>query len=54
LENKNREGRSVKQKVLDKIRECIRTGFYEMTFHADDEMVNDDLDILDIEHSIAI
>jgi hypothetical protein len=23
-----------------------------MTFHADDEMVDDDLDILDIEHSI--
>ncbi|MCI0691399.1 DUF4258 domain-containing protein [candidate division KSB1 bacterium] len=42
----------MKQKVLNKIRECIRTGFYEMTFHADDEMVDDDLDILDIEHSI--
>jgi hypothetical protein len=42
----------VKQRVLEKIRACIRTGHYETTFHANDEMVDDDLDILDIENSI--
>jgi len=42
----------VKQKILERIRNCIRTGRYELTMHANDEMVDDDLDILDIEYSI--
>jgi len=42
----------MKQKILERIRECIRTGSYELTIHANDEMVDDDLDILDVEYSI--
>lgn len=42
----------MKQKILERIRDCIRIGRYELTLHANDEMVDDDLDILDIEYSI--
>lgn len=42
----------MKQKILERIRNCIRSGLYELTSHANDEMVDDDLDILDIEYSI--
>ena len=37
---------------MDRIREKIRQREYDMTIHAMEEMAEDDLDILDIEHAI--
>jgi hypothetical protein len=39
-------------KILAKIRACIRSGKYEATVHANDEMAEDGLDIIDVENSI--
>lgn len=39
-------------KILAKIRACIRSGKYEATAHANDEMADDGLDIIDVENSI--
>jgi hypothetical protein len=40
------------EKIRDKIRENVRALNYVMTIHAEEEMENDDLSILDIEHAI--
>ncbi len=37
---------------LVQIRECIKSGRYEMTSHANDEMAEDNLDVFDVETSI--
>ena len=38
--------------VIEKIRDAIRTGNYDMTFHAVEEMAEDELVILDVENAI--
>ena len=38
------------RRVLRKIRHAIRTGNYDFTHHAIDEMVEDGLGIMDVEH----
>ena len=40
------------RRIIDKIREKIRLLQYDMTLHAMEEMAEDNLDILDIEHAI--
>lgn len=40
------------RRVIERIREKIRLGQYDMPAHAMDEMVEDHLDILDVEHAI--
>jgi hypothetical protein len=42
----------VPHRLIDRIREKIRQREYDMTVHAMEEMAEDDLDILDVEHSI--
>ena len=42
----------MKSRVIDKIRNIIRIGNYDLTFHAIEEMAEDELGILDIEHAI--
>jgi hypothetical protein len=42
----------MKSRVIDKIRNIIRIGNYDLTFHAIEEMADDELGILDIEHAI--
>jgi hypothetical protein len=42
----------VARRTLERIRATIRTGMYDMTFHAVEEMAEDDLDKIDIEISI--
>ena len=37
-------------RVLEQMRECIRTKLYVMTLHAEEEMSDDNLSIFDIEH----
>ena len=39
-------------RLIDRIREKIRLQEYDMTVHAMEEMVEDDLDILDIEEAV--
>ncbi len=39
-------------KVLGKIRACVRSGSYELTTHANDEMADDELSILEVESSM--
>ena len=39
-------------RLIDRIREKIRLQEYDMTLHAMEEMAEDGLDILDIEHAI--
>jgi len=38
--------------VIDKIRDAIRAGNYDITFHAIEEMAEDNLGILDVESAI--
>ena len=38
--------------IVDKIREAVRTGNYDMTHHANAEMAEDNLAIYDIEYAI--
>ncbi len=38
--------------ILERIRECVRTGKYDLTSHAFDEMAEDELNLLDVEQSI--
>ncbi len=38
--------------IVERIRNCIRTGRYDLTSHAFDEMAEDGLLLLDIEQSI--
>lgn len=40
------------RRIIDRIREKIRLQEYDMTVHAVEEMAEDDLDILDVEHAI--
>jgi hypothetical protein len=42
----------VPRRIIDRIREKIRLQHYDMTIHAMEEMAEDNLDILDIEHAI--
>ena len=44
----------MKSRVIDKIRNIIRIGNYDLTFHASEEMAEDELGILDIEHAILM
>ena len=37
---------------IERIKEKIRLGQYDMTVHAIEEMAEDNLDILDVEHAI--
>ncbi|MBI5529392.1 MAG: DUF4258 domain-containing protein [Deltaproteobacteria bacterium] len=39
--------------VLEKLREAIRTGAYDLTHHAVEEMAEDDLGIADIECAVV-
>lgn len=38
--------------VIERIRDAIRTGNYDITFHAVEEMAEDELEILDVENAI--
>ena len=40
------------RRIIDRIRERIQLQQYDMTVHAMEEMAEDNLDILDIEHAI--
>jgi hypothetical protein len=42
----------VSSRIIDKIRNAIRTGNYDMTYHANEEMAEDDLGIFDVEAAI--
>ncbi|MDI6794193.1 MAG: DUF4258 domain-containing protein [bacterium] len=41
------------QRVLDRIRNAIRSGNYDMTYHAVEEMAEDFLGIFDVEAAIS-
>ena len=38
--------------ILERIRDCIRTGKYDLTSHAFDEMAEDEFNLFDVEQSI--
>lgn len=40
------------RRIIEKIRNAIRTGNYDMTYHAVEEMAEDEFGILDIENTI--
>lgn len=40
--------------ILLLMREKVRTRFYVMTVHAQEEMTNDDLSIYDVEHAVLV
>lgn len=40
------------RRIIEKIRDAIRTEHYDMTFHAVEEMAEDELGILDVESAI--
>ena len=40
------------RRAIDKIRDAIRTGNYDMTFHAVEEMAEDKLGIFDMESAL--
>ena len=40
------------RRIIEKIREAIRSGEYDFTFHAMEEMADDDLNIFDVENAI--
>jgi len=40
------------QRILRQIRQAIRSGNYDMTRHAIDEMAEDNLSIFDVEHAV--
>jgi hypothetical protein len=42
----------VPRRVIDKIRDAIRTGNYDITYHAVEEMAEDELGIFDIESAL--
>jgi hypothetical protein len=42
----------VPRRVIEKIRNAIRMGNYDMTFHAMEEMAEDNLRIIDIENAV--
>jgi len=43
----------VPRRAIDKIRDAIRTGNYDMTFHAVEEMAEDKLGIFDMESAVS-
>jgi hypothetical protein len=45
-------GVSVFDHILQRMREKVRALDYVMTIHAEEEMENDDLSILDVEHAM--
>ena len=47
-----RKENSVSQRLLERIRDAIAHGDYDLTRHAVDEMAEDDLDILAVECAI--
>ncbi len=38
--------------ILERMRDCVRSQQYVMTYHAEEEMADDHLSIFDIEHVI--
>lgn len=40
------------RRIIDKIRNTIRTGNYDVTYHAVEEMAEDKLGILDVESAV--
>lgn len=40
------------RRMMDKIRDAIRAGNYDMTFHAVEEMAEDELGTLDVESAV--
>ena len=42
------------ERVLKRMREKVRTRYYVMTLHAEEEMNDDDLTIFDVEHCILV
>ncbi len=40
------------RRIIEKIRNAIRTGNYDMTYHAVEEMAEDEFGILDVENAI--
>jgi len=42
----------VPRRIIDKIRNAIKTGNYDMTYHAVEEMAEDKLGILDVESAV--
>ena len=40
------------RRIIERIRERIRLGQYDMTAHAMEEMAEDNLDIRDVEHAL--
>jgi hypothetical protein len=40
------------ERILQQMRECIRTSQYVMTIHAADEMYDDNLSIFDVESAV--
>jgi hypothetical protein len=40
------------RRIIDKIRDSIRTNNYDLTYHAIEEMADDELDTFDIESAI--
>ncbi len=40
------------RRTIDKIRDAIRTGNYDMTYHAVEEMAEDELGISDVENAV--
>jgi hypothetical protein len=42
----------VPQRVIEKIRDAIRKGNYDMTMHAYEEMAEDNLTIIDVENAV--
>jgi hypothetical protein len=45
-------GETMYERVLQQMRECIRTRQYVMTIHATDEMYDDNLSIFDVESAV--
>lgn len=42
----------MKEKDLERVRDCIRKGEYDMTVHALEEAAEDDLTVIDVESAI--
>jgi hypothetical protein len=38
--------------ILDRLRKCVRTGNFVVTLHADEELADEGLSILDVERAI--
>lgn len=40
------------ERILDRLKECVRTRNYVVTLHADEELADEGLSILDVERAI--